>query len=170
MRPKADWFESPHFTPAKDRKIKCVVLHATATSGIGSPLQWFTDPGSKVSAHYVIDKDGRIVQMVTEKNIAWHAGVSSWKGLEVKSPRSGEPSLNPTSIGIELVNPNDGYYPYPEEQLAACADLVTSICKDFRISAENVIGHADIALGRKTDPAAFPWEEFRERLRAGGVS
>lgn len=161
MRPPFKKVSSPNFTRGKDRKITCVIIHATATSGLASPLEWLTMPKSKVSAHYLIDKDGSIYCLVAEKDIAWACGESFWNE---------QPHVNFFSISIELVNPNDGFYEYPEEQLQSCASLVTSICKEYSIPAKDVVGHCDIALGRKTDPAGFPWEDFRERLYRGGIS
>ena len=160
MRPPFKKVSSPNFSRGKDRKITCVVIHSTATGGLSSPLEWLTLPASKVSAHYLIDKDGSIYGLVEEKNIAWHAGESFWQN---------QAQVNAYSIGIELVNPNDGFYPYPEEQIQACADLVVSICRDFAIAAKDVVGHKDVALGRKTDPAGFDWDDFRTRLAKEGI-
>lgn len=161
MRPNSEWHPSPNFravTP--DRKITCIVLHATATSGIDSPLAWLCNPESKVSAHYLISRTGVIFHLVHEVNVAWHAGESTWKG---------KPGVNAYSIGIELVNANDGKMEYPEDQLRSCADLVRSICQERNIQTDNVVGHMDIAPGRKTDPAGFPWANFRARLVPGVV-
>ena len=160
MRPRVNWVPSPNFSKGKDRKVSCVVLHATATNGLKSPLEWLCLPESKVSAHYIIDKEGEIYHLVGEKNIAWHAGESFWDG---------KAHVNNFSIGIELVNPNDGFYPFPEEQIQACLALVVAICKDYSIPNKNVVGHLDIAFGRKTDPAGFDWTDFRERLRLAGI-
>ncbi len=160
MRPPFKKASSPNFTRVKDRKITCVVIHATATSGLASPLEWLSLPASKVSAHYLIDKDGSIYGLVSEKDIAWHAGESYWDG---------KAHVNSFSIGIELVNPNDGVYPYPEEQIQALVELVVAICKEYGISAKDVVGHCDIALGRKTDPAGLDWEDVRARLAFHGV-
>lgn len=160
MRPDSEWVPSPNFKEVKGRKITCVVLHATATSGISSPREWLTTRESKVSAHYLIGKDGQILQLVSEKNVAWHAGESFWNG---------KPHVNNFSIGIEMVNPNDGFYPFHEEQIQACLNLCVPICKDYDIAVENVVGHCDIALGRKTDPAGFPFGDFRTRLVSAGV-
>jgi len=98
---------------------------------------------------------------VDEKNIAWHAGESEWKGQK---------GVNTFSIGIELVNANDGKMPYPQEQIDACAALVVPICKDNSISIADVVGHCDIAPGRKTDPAGFPWEDFKLKLHDLGLA
>ena len=159
MRPPFKKVSSPNFTRGKDRKITCVVIHSTATSGLASPLEWLTLPKSKVSAHYLIDKDGSIYGLVAEKDVAWHAGESFWQE---------QAHVNNFSIGIELVNPNDGSE-YPKAQLSALLELCFSICRDYGIGASNVVGHCDIALGRKTDPAGFPWEEFYAELIQRGI-
>lgn len=161
MRPSARWMPSPNFKAVQKRRIACVVIHATATKGLQGPIEWLCSPISKVSAHYLIGLEGTLIQMVSEKNIAWHAGESCWKGKE---------GVNTFSVGIELVNPNDGIFPYPEVQLAQAVALCREICRDYNIKAEDVVGHADIAPGRKTDPANFPWVEFRARLREQGVA
>lgn len=157
-RPDSTWTPSPNFhIPAATRKVTCVVIHATATSGIESPKSWLCNPDSKVSAHYLIGLDGEILHLVHESDIAWHAGESEWRG---------EKFVNNFSVGIELVNANDGVMSYPEAQLESCAALVKAICADNKIAPEDVIGHLDIAPGRKTDPAEFPWNEFRMTLAA----
>lgn len=160
-RPKSTWLPSPNFTPKSlPRKITCVVIHATATDSKESPLGWLTNKNSGVSAHYLIDRLGMIYYLVDEANVSWHAGNSQWKG---------EMMCNKFSVGVELVNGNDGIMPYPPEQLDSCADLTAAICKDHNITASDVVGHCDIAPGRKTDPAGFPWGIFREMLLMRGL-
>lgn len=155
-RPKSVWRPSPNYTPQDPgRIISCVIIHSTATKDKESPLNWLCNPESKVSAHYLIDQLGGIWHLVHEQNIAWHAGESAFNGMS---------NVNRFSVGIELVNINDGHSAYPDSQLAACSDLVSVICKDYGLKPEAVVGHADIAPGRKTDPAGFPWLEFREML------
>lgn len=146
---------SPNFKRTPGRRPTCVVIHATATPGLLSPLGWLCNPASKVSAHYLIDTNGMVYKLVHEEDVSWHAGASFWQG------RSG---VNEFSIGIELVHPNDGFTPYAEPQLTACAQLTRAICAEYGISAYNVIGHADVAPGRKNDPLAFDWYGFRLRL------
>lgn len=162
MRPPVQQFASPNFRkwPNK-RRVTCVIIHATATSKLASPLEWLTSQESKVSAHYLIDVDGTVLQLVDENNVAWHAGESTWRGAS---------GVNQFSIGIELVNANDEKMPYPEAQIEACRYLVGAICTERGIKSEDVVGHADIAPGRKTDPANFPWDDFRARLYRDGVS
>lgn len=156
MKPAMTWKPSPNFTPATDRPISCIVLHATATKFLASPLEWLTSEVSKVSAHYLIDLDGTIYNLVLDKDIAWHAGVSSWRGKS---------SVNMFSIGIEMVNPNDGS-PYPEEQYKSCKALVEYLLDQYPIVPRDVVSHAEAAPGRKTDPAGFDMEKFRKNLEA----
>lgn len=160
-RPKSIENWSPNFTPCDPgREIKCVIIHATATDGKDSPLAWLCNPESKVSAHYLIDQLGAIYHLVHEQNVAWHAGISEWDS---------QANVNHFSVGIELVNPNDGKTEYPLTQLDSCAELVADICQDHGITSKNVVGHADIAPGRKNDPLGFPWDSFRAILISKGV-
>ena len=105
----------------------------------------------RVSAHYMIDEEGKIFALVDERDRAWHAGLSFWQG---------QININDTSIGIELVNPGHehGYKPFPRAQMHALAELGQSICKRNPIRPEFVLGHSDIAPGRKVDPGEkFGW-------------
>lgn len=161
VRKLATWLPSPNFRkPRPARSISCVVLHATATKGLESPREWLCSPESKVSAHYLLAKDGELLQLVDEDAIAWHAGASEWRG---------RPEVNAFSVGIELVNANDGRDSYPEPQIEKCAQLVAEICTDYKLAIQDVVGHKDIAPGRKTDPAGFPWDDFKMRLADLGV-
>lgn len=154
-RPDSAWTPSPNFHKGRSKPISCVVIHATATAAVGSPKEWLCDPASKVSAHYLIDRDGSIYHLVHESDIAWHAGQSEWNH---------EHNVNDFSVGIELVNSNDGVSEYPEPQLASCASLVKAMMLDYNITVNNIVGHRDIAPGRKTDPAAFPWGTFGKMI------
>lgn len=170
MRPPIQQFPSPNYRKSTNkRKVSLVVIHATRTAKSGSPLEWLTLPSSQKSAHYLIDLDGTVYQLVDENNIAWHAGNSKWKGMETVS-HAGNPTVNPCSIGIELVNANDGIMPYPEEQIEACRNLVSAICKERNIKSENVVGHYDVSPGRKSDPLGFPFDDFKGRLYLDGVA
>lgn len=162
MKPSIEQVPSPNFHRVEmNRKVSCVIIHATATTGLDSPLEWLCNKKSKVSAHYLISAAGRIIQLVAENDIAWHAGDSEWAGAR---------GVNVFSIGIELVNANDGKMAYPVEQLDACARLVADICLERDIHIKDVVGHEDIAPGRKTDPMSFPWDDFENRLFASGVA
>lgn len=106
----------------------------------------------KVGPHYLIDTDGSITQFVAEEKAARHAGKSLWRG---------DTSLNASSIGIELYNPSFGQETYSESQLDSFKNLAHDIVERYAISAENIVGHSDIAPERKVDPGtAFPWAEM----------
>jgi N-acetylmuramoyl-L-alanine amidase len=118
-------------------------------------------PDSQVSAHYLVDEDGEIIQLVDERARAWHAGVSSW---------AGETDINSLSIGIEIQNAGheeERPPPYPEEQIRAVIALCRDIMGRHGISPLRVVGHSDVAPARKCDPGEhFPWA----RLAAAGVA
>lgn len=105
----------------------------------------------RVSAHFFVRRDGRIVQFVSCDDRAWHAGVSSWQGRD---------RCNDYAIGIELEGTDER--PYAAAQYRVLARLVVILCKRYPI--RDVVGHADIAPGRKTDPGpAFEWSRLRRR-------
>ena len=144
---------------ARDRPVDILVVHYTGMTSAKKATEWLCDLASKVSAHYLIDEAGDVVQMVDEERRAWHAGVSYWRG---------NTDVNGASIGIELANPGHefGYQPFPEAQVAALIDLATGIVARHGIGAGNVVGHSDVAPARKTDPGElFPWR----RLAAAGL-
>ncbi len=131
--------------------IDMLVIHYTGMTSAAAAVDWLCAPESKVSAHYLIDDAGAVTQMVDESQRAWHAGVSSWRG---------ETDVNGRSIGIELANPGHefGYRPFPEAQLAALIGLGREIVGRHPIPPGNVVGHSDVAPGRKVDPGElFPW-------------
>ena len=87
-------FTSENFDSRKT-KIEFIILHYTETKDLSDALDLLTDKRRKVSAHYLIDIDGTIYNLVSETKRAWHAGVSMWQGLE---------DINSRSLGIEIVN------------------------------------------------------------------
>ncbi|QXC35326.1 1,6-anhydro-N-acetylmuramyl-L-alanine amidase AmpD [Aeromonas sp. FDAARGOS 1407] len=109
----------------------------------------------RVSAHCLIRRDGELVQYVPFGARAWHAGVSSWQGRE---------ACNDFSIGIELEGTDE--LPYTEAQYAVLIGLARAICDHYpAITLEKIVGHCDIAPGRKTDPGdSFQWQDFRQKL------
>ncbi len=153
-----EYIQSPHYNsrPANWR-IWCIVVHSTANSTLEGVIRWFTDPQSFVSAHYNIGKDGRIVQMVQDELRAWHAGKSEWKGVH---------NVNDYSIGIELVNKNDGVDPYPEAQYKALVLLCKKLMAQYGVQPQDVVGHKEISLSGKSDPAGFDLNQFRRDLGA----
>ena len=136
--------------------IDTVILHATVFEELAAVIQHFADPQTKVSAHYTIDKDGTIVQHVPDLMRAWHAGVSEMP--------DGREKVNDFSIGIELVNRNDGTDPYPPEQCQALTALLRELISHFPISA--ILSHAEIArpAGRKSDPRGLDLDPFQALL------
>nr|WP_051002383.1 N-acetylmuramoyl-L-alanine amidase [Magnetospirillum molischianum] len=133
-----------------------LVLHYTGMPNGPTALDRLCDPAAKVSAHYVIEEDGRVFALVEESRRAWHAGAGSWRG---------ETDINSRSIGIELVNPGHefGYRPFPQPQIDALIDLARGILARHPIPPRNVVAHADIAPTRKEDPGElFPWQSLAE--------
>jgi N-acetyl-anhydromuramyl-L-alanine amidase AmpD len=143
---------------ARSKPVLGLVLHATAGS-FASALSWLTNPHARVSAHYLIDRDGRTLQLVPEELAAWHAGKSAWPSLPQVNG-----SLNDCTIGIELANFNTGRDPYPEAQYQTCLNLSRAIVARHQIAARNIVRHLDISPGRKDDPRGFPWERFLAEL------
>ena len=135
-----------------------IVLHYTGMDSGAAAEDWLCNPQSEVSSHYLVHEDGRIVQMVREKDRAWHAGKSFWHGVT---------DNNSCSIGIEIVNPghSNGYPSFPKRQIGAVIDLCSGIVGRHAIVPERVLAHSDIAPGRKVDPGEkFPW---RTLFKAG---
>lgn len=136
------------------RKPNYVILHHTGSDSVERALQALTSPLRRVSAHYLIGRDGTIFQLADESARAWHAGQSWW---------GGQVDINSASIGIEL--DNNGNEPFAESQISALIALLGDLRERFEIPAANVIAHADVAPARKADPSAyFPWA----RLAAHG--
>jgi N-acetylmuramoyl-L-alanine amidase len=142
---------SPNFDA---RRPQVVIIHHTTNDDAHTALNTLTDPARKVSSHYLIARDGRIIQLVDERERAWHAGLSWWGGFA---------DLNSSSIGIEL--DNNGREPFHEPLMTSLLALLRDIKQRLNISAANFIGHGDVAPGRKVDPSTFfPWQ----RLAAEG--
>ena len=138
----------------RNRKIKFVIIHYTGMQSEIESIKRLMDPKFKVSCHYLISRKGKIIQMVKEKNIAWHAGKSKWKKFQ---------NLNDNSIGIELVNKGHrlGYQNFTKNQIKSLIKLCKIIKKKYRIKKENFLGHSDIAPLRKIDPGEkFPWKNL----------
>ncbi len=148
---------SPNHEPRpKGATVDMLILHYTGMRSCEEAMDRLCDPEAKVSAHYCIDEDGRIVRLVPETERAWHAGQSCW---------AGERDVNGRSIGIELVNPGHdfGYRDFPEAQIASLEALAREIVSRHPIRPSRVLAHSDIAPGRKQDPGEkFPWERLAE--------
>ena len=132
--------------------IDMLILHYTGMASGAAALARLRDPEAKVSAHYLVEEDGRVFALVPEERRAWHAGVSHWRGTS---------GLNGRSIGIEIVNPGHahGYRPFPVFQMLAVAELCLAVLGRHPIPARNVLGHSDVAPDRRDDPGElFDWE------------
>lgn len=133
-----------------------IVIHYTAMASCAEARDRLCDPSAEVSAHYLISERGEVEALVPEAARAWHAGTGAWGRLT---------DVNSRSIGIELANPGDA--PFPEPQMAALERLVAGIKARWHIPPERVIGHSDMAPGRKRDPGPrFDWR----RLALQGLS
>ncbi len=145
------WHPSPNFGARRNGlKPELVVLHYTAMESCEGACAWLCNPASEVSAHYLIDRDGTVIQMIDEPMRAWHAGAGGWRG---------KGDVNSRSIGIELAN--TGAEPYPEPQMRSLEGLLSAILMRWNIPAAGVIGHSDMAPGRKIDPGPrFDWQRL----------
>jgi N-acetylmuramoyl-L-alanine amidase len=152
--PSPNYNERPAGVP-----IDMLVLHYTGMKTCGDALGRLCDPAIEVSAHYLIDEDGTIHVLVAEEYRAWHAGTACWRG---------KAWVNDRSIGIELVNSGHefGYEDFPPAQIEALIPLCRDILSRYPITAQNVVGHSDVAPTRKQDPGEkFPWA----RLAVEGI-
>jgi len=136
-----------------------LLLHYTGMTSTAAAIERLCDPAAKVSSHYVVDEYGKVLQLVPEARRAWHAGESSWEGVN---------DINSRSIGIEIANPGHsfGYPDFPQAQIAAVIALCRDAVTRHRIRADRVLAHSDVAPQRKLDPGEkFPWA----RLHRAGV-
>lgn len=147
----ARWHPSPNFGPRRGGVTpSLIVLHYTGMSDAQAALERLCDPSAEVSAHYMIDRDGALVQMVREEDRAWHAGAGAWQGLD---------DVNSRSIGVELVN--DGFQPFPLPQMKALEGVLAGLLARWCIHPVDVIAHSDMAPDRKEDPGPrFDWRSL----------
>jgi len=149
---------SPNFN-ARRLPLSMLVLHYTGMENGAVAIERLCDPEAQVSAHYVVEEDGHILQLVDEGQRAWHAGRGGWRGCQ---------DINSASIGIEIVNGGHdfGLPDFPESQIQAVIALCQAILSRHSIAASDVIGHSDLAPDRKQDPGErFPWQ----RLAKAGI-
>jgi N-acetylmuramoyl-L-alanine amidase len=142
---------SPNFD-ARTAPPDMIVLHYTGMQSGEAALARLRDPAAKVSAHYVVEEDGRVFTLVPEARRAWHAGVSFW---------AGERDINACSVGVEIVNPGHefGYRAFPPAQIASVIDLIGDVRERWTIPDNRILGHSDVAPARKRDPGElFPWK------------
>lgn len=131
-----------------------IILHYTGMQSGQAALDRLCDPESKVSAHYLVEEDGRVEQLVPDDKRAWHAGVSSWRKHS---------DINSLSLGIEIVNPGHefGYRAFPAAQMDAVLTLCRDLMAKYDILKGNVLAHSDVAPDRKQDPGElFDWQKL----------
>jgi N-acetylmuramoyl-L-alanine amidase len=153
--------DTSHPSPNAYPRVKVLVIHYTA-GDFENSLATLTD--DKVSVHYLVPENppqqkGKplIWQLVPEQDLAWHAGVSFWRGAT---------RINDTSIGIELENKGwqtvageKSFTPFAQSQINALIPLAKDIIARYHIEPQNVVAHADVAPQRKVDPGPlFPWQ------------
>lgn len=150
------WRPSPNCGPRRGgARPDLIVLHYTAMPLEGA-LARLCDPAAEVSAHYLIARDGRLFQLVDEDARAWHAGAGSWGAVT---------DVNSRSIGIEL--DNSGAEPFSQPLMTTLEALLAQVMARRALPPERVIGHSDMAPGRKSDPGRrFDWR----RLARQGLS
>jgi N-acetylmuramoyl-L-alanine amidase len=148
---------SPNFGERRSgARPDLVVVHYTAMESCAAALERLCDPAAEVSSHYVVSEAGEVLSLVPEEARAWHAGAGSWGAVT---------DVNSRSIGIELAN--RGAEPFAAPQMAALERLLAEVITRWEIPPERVIGHSDMAPGRKGDPGArFDWR----RLALAGLS
>jgi N-acetylmuramoyl-L-alanine amidase len=174
----------------KDGLPDTIVLHYTGSSSLDSAIGWLTNRNAKASAHFVVGKDGKIVQLAPVNTITWHAGISMWKNRH---------SLNNFSIGIEIENAGllekrangyatwynkriddelvvlakhknkdkeEAWEAYTAQQIEAVECLCSALIQKYGI--KEIVGHDDISPGRKVDPGpAFPMVKLRDKILFG---
>jgi len=152
---------SPNFYHEKrgKNKIKYLVFHYTGIKDDKLAIKKLTSFNSNVSCHYFITKSGKLIRMVPDLYVAWHAGKSSWKKKK---------SLNYGSIGIEISNPGHehGYKKFNSAQIKCLIEISKILIKKYKINKKNILGHSDIAPLRKLDPGErFPWKNlFKKKI------
>jgi N-acetylmuramoyl-L-alanine amidase len=146
---------SPNFNE-RLHPLDMLVLHYTGMKDGPSALARLCDPVAQVSAHYMVEEDGRVFQIVPEDKRAYQAGRSWWQGHE---------DLNSRSIGIEVVNGGHEYGlpPFPDRQIEVVIELCKGILSRWPIPQDRIVAHSDIAPDRKEDPGErFPWKRLAE--------
>jgi len=149
--PMAQWVPSPN---QNTRGPVLIVIHYTDQASVEQSLKTLRSANSKgkVSAHYLIGADGRRYQLVSDDRRAWHAGAGHWGTIS---------DVNSASIGIEL--DNDGHVPFAQPQIDSLILLLDDLCRRHNIPRTAIIGHEDMAPGRKVDPGPlFPWKQLAD--------
>lgn len=150
---------SPNHDARGGAPVDMLILHYTGMPDPEAALARLCDPEAKVSSHWFVHEDGRIVSLVPEDRRAWHAGAAFWSGAR---------DVNARSVGIEIQNPGHafGYRPFPPRQVSAVIGLCREIVARHPIPPDRILAHSDVAPRRKDDPGElFPWRS----LHAAGL-
>ena len=144
---------SPNFNAKKrqPKNIKFIIFHYTGMKKENDAINKLSNQKSKVSCHYFIRNNGKIITLVPDLYISWHAGISAWKSYK---------SINRNSIGIEISNPGHDftYKKFSNKQIKSLLKLTTFLIKKYNIKSNFILGHSDISPDRKKDPGEkFPW-------------
>tara|TARA_B100000989_G_scaffold281887_1_gene246489 strand:+ start:611 stop:1354 length:744 start_codon:yes stop_codon:yes gene_type:complete len=150
---------SPNFDTKKRKinEIKYIIFHYTGMKNEKVSLNKLTSLKSKVSCHYFVKNNGKIITVIPDLYISWHAGVSKWKKNYL---------LNKSSIGIEISNPghNINYKKFSDNQIKSIIKLSKFLIKKYKINRKNILGHSDVAPERKKDPGEkFPWKYLSKK-------
>lgn len=169
-------------TNKKIIKPTYIILHYTSGCTSKKAFRALSNFFRPVSAHYLIGANGKIAQLVDESKRAWHAGKSSWKkndqlnsysiGIEIVNPGFSEPGQDPCTENFDIWNQKNGqqvsgssylWYSFTQAQIKSVIALCKEIMNRYDIQPENILGHSDIAPGRKVDPGPlFPWQELAQ--------
>lgn len=155
------------FSPNQDdrpanEKIDTLIIHDTESPGVSKAqtiANFFLNPSSQVSAHYIIGKDGEVIQCVLDDKRAWHAGPSHYRGRT---------RVNDFSIGIELVNAQTGHDPFTNAQYNSLIALTANLMTRFPIAYDHITGHHQVSdyPWIKRDPAKnFSWQRYLDGVR-----
>ena len=150
---------SYNFSPLKRLKkdVKFIIVHYTGMKKEADAIRRLCDKKSKVSSHYFIKKNGKILNLVPDLYVAWHAGNSQWKKFK---------SLNRYSIGIEIHNSghDNKLENFSRVQINSLKKLLKFLIDEYKIHSNNILGHSDVAPYRKKDPGEkFPWSFFAKK-------
>ena len=144
--------------PKRSKKlIKFIVIHYTGMKKQSEAINRLSNYKAKVSSHYFVTNEGKILNLVPDLYEAWHAGESSWRKFK---------SLNKHSIGIEINNPGHDYQykHFSKKQISSTIKLLRNLMKKYNIKKQDILGHSDISPNRKKDPGEkFPWKKLAKK-------
>ena len=157
MKTKINYSPNFDIEKRKSKDIKFIIFHYTGMKKEIDAINKLTNEKSKVSSHYFIKKNGKILVLVPDLYIAWHAGISSWEKFKF---------LNRYSIGIEISNPGHdySYKNFSKNQINSVLKLSIYLKKKYKIKSKFILGHSDISPDRKKDPGEkFPWKYLSQK-------